>query len=73
MRRTLEALRGQFDRVVIDAPPAVPLADVSILIPMVDRVLLVVRAGVTMKPAIHDAVASIDPSKLIGLVLNEAL
>jgi capsular exopolysaccharide synthesis family protein len=73
MRRTLEALRGQFDRVVVDAPPAVPLADVSILIPMVDRVLLVVRAGVTMKPAIHDAVASIDPSKLIGLVLNEAL
>jgi capsular exopolysaccharide synthesis family protein len=73
MRRTLEALRGQFDRVVIDAPPAVPLADVSILLPMVDRVLLVVRAGVTMKPAIHDAVASIDSSKLIGLVLNEAL
>ncbi len=72
MRRTLEALRGQFDRVVIDAPPATPLADVSILAPMVDRVLLVVRAGVTMKPAIHDAVASIESSKLLGLVLNEA-
>jgi capsular exopolysaccharide synthesis family protein len=72
MRRTLEALRAQFDRVVIDAPPATPLADVSILAPMVDRVLLVVRAGVTMKPAIHDAVSSIEPSKLIGLVLNEA-
>jgi capsular exopolysaccharide synthesis family protein len=72
MRRTIEALRAQFDRVVVDAPPAAPLADVSILAPMVDRVLLVVRAGVTIKPAIHDAVAAIDPAKLLGLVLNEA-
>lgn len=72
MRRTLEALRSQFDRVVVDAPPTMPLADVSIVAPMVDRVLLVVRAGVTTKPAIHDAIASIEPAKLIGLVLNEA-
>jgi protein-tyrosine kinase len=72
MRRTLEALRTQFDRVVVDAPAAAPLADVGILTPLVDSVLLVVRAGVTVKPAIHDAVASIDPSKLLGVVLNEA-
>jgi protein-tyrosine kinase len=69
MRRTLEALRTQFDRVVVDAPAAAPLADVGILTPLVDSVLLVVRAGVTVKPAIHDA---IDPSKLLGVVLNEA-
>ena len=60
MRRTLDTLRSQFDRVVIDAPAAAPLADVSILTPLVDRVLLVVRAGLTTKPAIHDAVAAID-------------
>jgi len=41
--------------------------------PLVDRVLLVVRSGVTTKPAIHDALSSIDSSKLLGLVLNEAL
>lgn len=72
MRRTIETLRSQFDRVVLDAPPAAPLADVSILAPLVDRVLLVVRAGVTTKPAIHDAVSSIDDGKLLGFVLNEA-
>jgi capsular exopolysaccharide synthesis family protein len=72
MRRTLEALRTQFDRVLVDAPAAAPLADVGILTPLVDSVLLVVRAGVTVRPAIHDAVASIDPSKLLGVVLNEA-
>jgi capsular exopolysaccharide synthesis family protein len=72
MRRTLDTLRSQFDRVVVDAPAAAPLADVSILAPLVDRVLIVVRAGVTTKPAIHEAVSSIDSSKLLGFVLNEA-
>ena len=47
MRRTIDTLRTQFDRVVLDAAAATPLADVSILAPLVDRVLLVVRAGVT--------------------------
>ena len=72
MRRLLESLRTQFDRVVVDATSATPLADVSILAPLVDRVLVVVRAGVTTKPAIHDALAAIDSTKLLGLVLNEA-
>ena len=72
MRRTLEALRSQFDRVVIDTPSANPLADVGILTPLVDSVVLVVRAGVTETPAIHDALATIDESKLLGIVLNEA-
>ena len=51
MRRTLDTLRSQFDRVIIDTPAALPLADVGILAPLVDSVLLVVRAGVTPKPA----------------------
>jgi capsular exopolysaccharide synthesis family protein len=72
MRRTLDTLRSRFDRILIDAPAATPLADIGVLMPLVDRVLLVVRAGFTSKPAIHDAVSAIDPAKFIGLVLNEA-
>jgi capsular exopolysaccharide synthesis family protein len=72
MRRTLEALRSRFDRVIVDTPSANPLADVGILTPLVDSVVLVVRAGVTETPAIHDALAAIDPAKLLGIVLNEA-
>jgi capsular exopolysaccharide synthesis family protein len=72
MRRTLEALRSRFDRIVIDAPAAAPLADVGILTPLVDSVVLIVRAGVTSKPAIHDAIAAVDAGKLLGIVLNEA-
>jgi hypothetical protein len=43
------------------------------LAPLVDRVMLVIRAGVTTKPSIHDAVSSIDPYRLLGFVLNEAV
>ena len=67
------------DDVVADAAEAlggldtlVYAAAVGILTPLVDSVLLVVRSGVTSKPAIHDAVATIDGSKLLGLVLNDA-
>jgi capsular exopolysaccharide synthesis family protein len=72
MRRTLDTLRTQFDRVVIDTPSATPLADVGILTPLVDSVVLVVRAGTTSTPAVHDALGSIDPTKLLGIILNEA-
>jgi len=72
MRRTIEALRSRFDCILIDAPAAVPLADVGILTPLVDSIVMVVRAGMTSKPAIHDAIASIDGGKLLGIVLNEA-
>jgi capsular exopolysaccharide synthesis family protein len=72
MRRTIETLRSRFDCILIDAPAAIPLADVGILTPLVDSIVMVVRAGVTAKPAIHDAIASIDGAKLLGIVLNEA-
>src|SRR5262249_10201429 len=73
MRRVLDTLRSKFDRVVIDAPAAVPLADVGILMPLVDSVALIVRAGVTPKPAIQSALDAVHRDKLLGVVLNAAL
>src|SRR5262249_54098123 len=70
MRRTLQTLRTQFDRVIVDAPSAFPLADVGILAPIVDSVVLVVQAGWTTKPAIQDAVSAIGPDRVLGVVLN---
>jgi protein-tyrosine kinase len=72
MRRVLDTLRSRFDRILIDVPPVAPLADVHILAPMVDGLLMIVRAGVTPKPAIERALAGLDQSKILGLVLNEA-
>jgi len=71
MRRTLDTLRSRFDRVILDMPPVTPLADVHILSAMADGILMIVRAGVTQKPAIERALAGLDTSKVLGLVLNE--
>ncbi len=70
MRRTIDALRSRFDRVVLDTPPALPLADVAVIAPMTDGVVLVVRAGSTPKPLIERALAVCDESRLLGMVLN---
>jgi protein-tyrosine kinase len=72
MRRMLDHLRTRFDRVILDSPPVLPLADVAILAPLVDGSMLVVRAGYTPKPAIENALRSFDSSRLIGVVLNES-
>jgi capsular exopolysaccharide synthesis family protein len=72
MRRVLDALRNQFDRILIDMPPVAPLADLQIVTPLVDGVLMIVRAGVTPKPAIEQALAGLDMSKVLGLVLNDS-
>lgn len=72
MRRTLDALRTRFDRILIDMPPVAPLADVSIASGLVDGVLMIVRAGVTPKPAIERALSGLDTAKVLGLVLNDA-
>ncbi|HXW08863.1 MAG TPA: CpsD/CapB family tyrosine-protein kinase [Vicinamibacterales bacterium] len=70
MQRTLTALRGRFTRIVIDTPP-VALADTHVLARLADGVLVVVRAGVTPKPAVERALAGVDRDRLMGIVLNE--
>ena len=72
MRRLLDTLRTRFDRVILDTPPVLPLADVAVLAPMVDGMLMVVRAGVTPKPAIENALRAFDSSRLLGIVLNDS-
>jgi capsular exopolysaccharide synthesis family protein len=72
MRRMLDHLRTRFDRVLLDTPPVLPLADVAILAPLVDGCLMVVRAGYTPKPAIENALRAFDSSRLLGVVLNES-
>ena len=72
MRRLLDALRTRFDRVILDTPPVLALADVAVLAPLVDGSLMVVRAGVTPKPAIENALRAFDSSRLLGIVLNDS-
>jgi len=71
MRRLIDSLRSQFDRIVVDSAPAV-VADPVAIAPIVDGLLLVVRAGITTKPAIARALGSLSSSRLLGLVFNES-
>jgi capsular exopolysaccharide synthesis family protein len=70
MHRTMEALRSQFDRIVVDTPP-VALADTRLLGSFADGILMVVRAGVTPRDAVERSLAAFDRDKVLGLVLNE--
>lgn len=72
MRRTLDVLRTRYDRILIDMPPVAPLADLHVMAPLADGILMIVRAGVTPKPAIEQALAGLDMTKVLGLVLNDS-
>jgi Mrp family chromosome partitioning ATPase len=70
MTRLIETLRARFDRIVIDSPP-VTLADTHVLARLADGVLIVVRAGVTSRPALEHALEGVDRERIAGLVLND--
>ncbi len=72
MRDLLTRVREQYDAVIIDAPPMLPVADASILLPEVDGVLLLVRHGSTTREQLRLAVGRIQTigGRLFGTVLN---
>jgi len=72
MRRTLDQLRAQFDRIIVDTPAALPMVDMGLIEPLADRVVLVIRAGITTKASIQDVMSTMDAQRLLGVVLNEA-
>jgi len=73
MRRVVDTLRGRFDRVLFDTPAVMPLADTGTFAPMADGVLIVVRAGLTQRPALDRAIAAFDDDKVVGVVLNDTI
>ena len=72
MKRLLATLKTQFDVILIDAPPILPVADARILASLVDGVLLVVRAGRTQRGTVQHAQQLLKPVKanLVGCILT---
>ncbi len=64
---------GQFDWVVVDSTPMLPIVDANLWSRLVDGTLLVVREGVTPVKALKKGLQALDHPKLIGVVVNEAL
>ena len=65
-------LASQFDWVVVDSTPMLPIVDVNLWSRLVHGTLLVVREGVTPIEALKKGLKALDHPKLIGVVINEA-
>jgi len=65
-------LSKQFDWVIIDTPPLLPMADSNLWVRLVDGTLLVVRKGIVTRTALKQAMETMDNPKLVGVVLNDA-
>ncbi len=74
MRDLLGTVRAQYDAVIIDAPPILPVADAAILATEVDGVLLLARHGSTTRDQLRQAVSRVDSvgGRLLGTILNRA-
>lgn len=74
MTAFLEEMKKHFDYIVLDTPPLQAVADAQILSTKVDGSIIVVRAGVTKKDAVNNAVSIIKKvnGDIIGTVLNAA-
>ncbi len=73
MPELLEKLSGEFETIFIDTPPMLQIPDARVLGRMVDRVILVVRAGKTTRDAAMAARQrfSEDGTQMLGTILND--
>jgi capsular exopolysaccharide synthesis family protein len=65
-------LASQFEWIVVDSTPMLPIVDVNLWSRLVDGTLLVVRKGVTPVKVLEKGLRSLDHPRLIGVVMNEA-
>ncbi len=62
--------RQQYDYVILDTPPVVPVPDCRLLQQWVDGFIMVVAAHRTPREALEEALTLINPANILGLVFN---
>jgi polysaccharide biosynthesis transport protein len=69
----IQAMRGHFDVVLIDAPPLLPFADGRVMARYTDGVVLVIRAGMTEQAEAFLAYERLqeDGTTFLGTILND--
>jgi polysaccharide biosynthesis transport protein len=70
LEQVLLEARKQFDVIVIDTPPLLPVFDSALLSRMVDGLLIVVAANQTPRKLLGEALNLVDPAKVMGIVFN---
>ena len=66
----LAEARRQYDYIVIDTPPLLPVFDSALLARVADGVLIVVAANQTPRKLLGEALNLVDPAKVLGIVFN---
>jgi protein-tyrosine kinase len=56
---------------ILDATPILATTEPEVLVRMVDGIIFVVRAGVTPRETVQQAIKALDKEKIIGVVLND--
>lgn len=73
MRTLLRDLAGQYDRIIIDSPPALAVSDTRMLASLVDQVIYLVRWNRTPREAVRTGLRILRDSAapLAGIVLSQ--
>jgi len=73
MQRLLSEITGEYDLVILDSSPLLVAADATVLGPIVDGVLLVVRATRTDRRTVASVIARLREvgATVVGMVLND--
>jgi capsular exopolysaccharide synthesis family protein len=73
VRDIVGRLREQFDLVLIDSPPVLPVTDAAILSQYADATLMLAAAGQTRRADLHRAAEKLDQvgATILGIVLNK--
>ena len=66
----LAAASRQYDYVILDAPPVVPVSDCRVIAKRVDGLLMVVAAHRTPRGMLEEALDLLGPDKLLGIIFN---
>ncbi len=72
MREFIQEVKREYDIVIFDSPPTLPVTDSSILGALVDGVLLVYQAGRTSRNALFRTKIQLENAgaKILGIVVN---
>ena len=72
-RELVETLRQQYDYIIIDTPPTIPVSDSSIISTVADGTVMIYQSDKTSRHLLLRAIQNFkkNQSKLIGIVINQ--
>jgi len=70
LEQLLRSAADYFDWVIVDSPPILSISDTTIIAPLCDTVLLVVRASSTPSKLVQESIDRIGRDHIGGVVLN---